>query len=292
MNNTTKKYFIDKKITEQLMELIDSGELPWQKPWNILCHKNLMANRFYRGLNPLILSMFNERNDFNSTLWVTLKVAKKFDNCIKADQFKNPAYVYLFKFEEKEDDNGDKYTQPIFRYYRVWNIDQCKINEDMQKLIDKRTPEKLEFNPIEKAEEFIKGYQDKPEVKHGGNRAFYMPTLDYVQLPPKKQFKSSEEYYSTKFHEFAHSTGHKNRLNRFNNEDKSIFKSESYSFEELIAEFTNAFCCSATGITNIIKNSAAYIQSWKKALNDNPDWLRKAASKAHQAFDYMQGIRY
>ena len=38
---------------------------------------------------------------------------------------------------------------------------------------------------------------------------------DFVMMPDAKAFYSPEEYYSTLFHELAHSTGHKSRLNRF-----------------------------------------------------------------------------
>jgi len=45
-------------------------------------------------------------------------------------------------------------------------------------------------------------------------RAFYSPSKDSVTVPELSQYAKPEEYYSTLFHELAHSTGHESRLNR------------------------------------------------------------------------------
>ena len=62
-------------------------------------------------------------------------------------------------------------------------------------------------------------------------------------MPARGLFHSSEEYYSTLFHELAHSTSHSKRLHRDNFDNPISFGSESYSKEELIAEMTAAMLC-------------------------------------------------
>jgi len=90
--------------------------------------------------------------------------------------------------------------------------------------------------------------------------------LDHIQIP---KFESSEEYYSTLFHEIAHSTGHETRLNRKGVTESKKFGSHDYSYKELIAEISSAFLCNFVKIENTFDNSAAYIQGWSKILKDN-----------------------
>ncbi len=44
-------------------------------------------------------------------------------------------------------------------------------------------------------------------IKHGGDRAFYSPAGDFIQLPVFEQFKSPEGYVSTMCHELGHNAG-------------------------------------------------------------------------------------
>lgn len=65
------------------------------------------------------------------------------------------------------------------------------------------------------------------------------------------------------------------------------FGDEAYSKEELIAEFTAAYLCAETGISNALieANHAAYIQSWLRALKNDKAMLISAAQKAQRAAD-------
>jgi antirestriction protein ArdC len=113
-----------------------------------------------------------------------------------------------------------------------------------------------------------------------------MPKEDLVNLPPLETFKTTEGYVATKFHEYAHSTGHETRLNR---EIMNVAASggEDYSFEELVAELTSAYLCARTGIDNMLENSSAYIQNWLKALRNDKTMLLKASGKAMAAVEYI-----
>jgi len=95
------------------------------------------------------------------------------------------------------------------------------------------------------------------------------------------------EYYSTLFHELAHSTGHESRLNRKELVEVHSFGTKDYSREELTAEISSAFLCAESAIENTIDNSAAYIASWRRKLADNPKWMVEASGKAQKAADYI-----
>ena len=114
--------------------------------------------------------------------------------------------------------------------------------------------------------------------------------MDYVQVPTMEQFPKAEEYYSTLFHEMTHSTGHTSRLNRFTGAAKAAaFGSEEYSKEELIAEIGAAALVNRCGIEtrHSFRNSAAYLQSWIKALRNDNTLIIGAAGKAEKAVAYI-----
>lgn len=109
-------------------------------------------------------------------------------------------------------------------------------------------------------------------------------------MPARGLFHSSEEHYSTLFHELAHSTGHAKRLHRENFDNPVSFGSESYSKEELIAEMTAAMLCGIAGIEpKTLENSAAYLKTWIARLKSDSRLLVSAASQAQKAADFIQG---
>ena len=65
--------------------------------------------------------------------------------------------------------------------------------------------------------------------------------------------------------------------------------SEEYSKEELVAEIGAASLMNETGIEtpSSFKNSAAYCQSWLKALKNDSRMIVSAASKAEKAVDLI-----
>jgi antirestriction protein ArdC len=126
-----------------------------------------------------------------------------------------------------------------------------------------------------------------PMIVHGGNSAFYSPTMDAINLPEVETFKSQPEYYATKLHEVTHSTGHPSRLNRFKESESGIFGSETYSAEELVAEMCAASLVAFCGMVAPVANSAAYLRSWATRLRKDPKQIMGAAKRAEAAYDYL-----
>ena len=142
-------------------------------------------------------------------------------------------------------------------------------------------------NPIEDCERIVSGMPLRPAVEQS-DKAWYAPGRDVVGMPSLGLFASSEEYYSTFFHELVHSTGHKTRVGREGFESVQSFGSESYSREELVAEVGAAMLCGVTGIANrTIENSAAYLRSWISRLKSDSRLIVVAASAAQKAADYI-----
>ncbi len=109
-------------------------------------------------------------------------------------------------------------------------------------------------------------------------------------MPKLEQFTSSNEYYSTLFHEMTHSTGHCSRLN-CELEKIAGFGSEEYSKEELIAEIGSAYLCEVAKIATkkTINNSVAYLQSWIKVLKNDKRLIISASGQAEKAVNFILG---
>ncbi len=273
-------------INNRIMELLEQGTVPWRKPWNADSNmpKNLISRKDYRGVNVFLLSCM----PFGSPYWLTFKQVQDRGGYVRKGEKSTP--VVFWKWIDKKDadiqDNeitGTKGKVPLLRYYSVFNLDQVEG-------IKAPEPQEIikEFNPIQKAEEAIAAMPLRPDIKYGGNRAYYSPSNDYIQLPHQHTFQSPEEYYSTAFHELAHATGHTSRVGRKSILEPSYFGSHEYSKEELVAEMGAAFLCGHTGIENrTIQNSAAYIQGWLRKLKDDKTLLIHAAAQAQKAADFI-----
>lgn len=147
------------------------------------------------------------------------------------------------------------------------------------------------------ADEMARQYTERehlPIIHAEQNRAYYTPTEDTVTLPKIDQFHSAKEYYGTLFHELTHSTGHKSRLARPGVMDKAAaFGSSTYGQEELVAEMGSAMLYSIAGLGDhpVLENSAAYIDSWAKAIKADNRLILRSANQAQRAAEFLQGIK-
>lgn len=193
--------------------------------------------------------------------------------------------VVLWKPVKKKETDGERRDYLLLRYFTVFNVEQCDG-------LDLPTDETVvEHDPIESAEAIAHGYT-AVEVRHGGDRAFYSPLLDYVQVPNLTQFDTAEHYYGTLFHELAHSTGHESRLARPSLVEPTGFGSDPYSKEELVAEMAAAFLCGEAGIDVNVEQHAGYIGHWLGALKDDRKLLVQAAAAAQKASDLVLGVKW
>ncbi len=273
-------------ITDRIIEMLESGVIPWEKPWKGAANgdgpANLMSKKPYRGVNYFMLAC----QPYESQYWLTYNQAKKKGGNVRKGE-KGTMVVFWKPMEIEENKNGKtvKSTVPFLRYYTVFNIDQ------IDGIDGPAPPEPVnpDFQPIERAEEIVANMPNPPAIQHGENRAYYRPSSDAVNMPKREMFEQSEHYYNVLFHELGHSTGHESRLNR-PELGKGMFGSEVYSKEELVAEMTAAFLSGAAGIeSKTIENSAAYIQSWIKVLKNDPKMVVHAGGAAQKAADWVLG---
>jgi antirestriction protein ArdC len=273
-------------ITSRILAELERGVVPWRRPWASKLPVNLCSQKAYRGLNVLTLGS----QGFPSRFWLTLNQANRLGGRVRRGERSSPV-IYWNIGEEREYTTRDGETRTskpfILRYSNVFNLSQTEGID----LPESALQETRENNPIEECERIVAGMPHPPAVERS-DKAWYAPGRDVVGMPSLGLFASSEEYYSTFFHELVHSTGHKSRIGREGFESVQSFGSESYSREELVAEVGAAMLCGVTGIENrTIENSAAYLRSWISRLKSDSRLIIAAASAAQRAADYILGTR-
>jgi antirestriction protein ArdC len=275
---TSKVYEI---VTDKIIAALESGGPAWRKPWAAGIPRNAISHRPYSGINALLLSMA----PYVDNRWLTMNQANQLGGKVRKGEKSTLVIFWKQNPIKAENDNGEEIEKviPLLRYYLVFNVEQCEG-------LDLPALETKAINPIVEAEAIIANMPNKPSVGFdGGDRAFYRPLSDSIHLPKRDSFESAGEYYSALFHELGHSTGHPSRLNRPTLAEVAAFGSETYSREELVAEFAAAFLCGQAGIQTTITNSAAYIAGWLKKLRSDPKLAIIAASQGQKAADYIMG---
>lgn len=267
-------------ITDRIVTLLEAGTVPWHRPWGGPEHhpKNLVSGKQYRGVNVFLLSSAG----YEAPYWLTFKQARDRDGCVKKGERGHPCVFWKW-LEHENTDTGETERHPFLKYYTVFNVQQCDRIE-----YPSLTREPQPFSPITRCENVVASMPRGPPIHHGGGRACYQPSTDEVHMPNRERFDSSEEYYSTLFHELVHSTGHPSRLRRSGITETIVFGSRTYSKEELIAEMGATFLCGHTGIENaVIDNSASYLASWLGRLRNDSRLVVQAAAQSQKAVDYV-----
>jgi antirestriction protein ArdC len=180
---------------------------------------------------------------------------------------------------EEDEKKGKKHF--ILLYHTVFNL--------MQSTLPIPAFEKNQNDRIDTCEEFIAEHSDKfaPIYHKESARAYYSPSEDIINVPDMGLFDNSESFYSTTFHEIIHSVGSEKRLARFKSTDTTIFGSETYSKEELVAELGASFLNNLNGIETVFDNSVSYLQGWLKALKNDKRMIVFAASAAEKAVEWI-----
>mgnify|MGYP002558023421 FL=1 len=275
-------------VTNRIIEQLENNIVPWEKQWSGTLDGafNRVSKKPYSILNQMLLKYNGEYATFKQ--WQELG-----GHIRKAEKSEIIVFWKMYPIKEKQDDGTEIIkTIPLLKYINVFHISQVDGVEPLKQKVTH------DIEPIEKAEKILNDYWNRENItiEHvKGDKAFYSPMFDKIQLPLFEQFKQSEEYYSTAFHESVHSTMKTSRCNRQEDRKGKVvsFGSEEYSKEELVAEVGSAQLMNIVGIetTKSFRNSTAYIQSWLKVLRNDNKFIVSASSKAEKAVNYILGIQ-
>ncbi len=281
------------EITNKIIGELEAGRAPWVQPWGTAAAKapldmpkNAATGRHYSGINVLILWGAVIEHGFPAQSWLTFRQAQALGGNVRKGEH-GTTVVYADRFvpddEKKRSRESGEEAQaiPFLKRFTVFNMAQCEgLPDDIAAPAPPSPPALIE----PKVEALIKA--TGIDVRIGGNRAFYNPAHDYVQVPPPQAYFEPINWHRTALHEIGHASGHLSRLNR---DLSGSFGSKKYAFEELVAEINAAFCCAALSIVPTVRH-ADYIASWLEVLREDNHAIVRAASQASKAADYLLGF--
>jgi len=262
-------------VTTQVAAQIEAGAGQWRMPWQAIADAgepvNALTGKAYRGGNHLVFGMVAVARGWSGH-WATYKQWRELGGQVRRGE-KATHGVKWSPIEDKV--TGEPRMVPFcFSVFSAKQVDGWEAPAP----VVRDTPER-----IAGADAFFASIG--ADVRHGGNRAAYVPAGDYITLPDLAQFEQASAYYSTSAHEHAHWSGRGSRLAR---DLSGRFGSDAYAAEELIAELSAAFTCARLGISATPRpDHAAYLASWLRVLRADSSALFHAASKAQAASDYL-----
>ena len=277
-------------ITDKIIAELEDGRLPWVQPWGtaaaqapLAMPRNAATSRQYSGINVLILWGAVIQQGYPTQHWLTFRQALSLGGNVRKGE-RGTTVVYADRFTPEDEKRRARETGedansiPFLKRFTVFNAAQCEgLPDDIA--VEAPPPPPGLIEP--RVEELIAA--TGIDFRIGGNRAFYVPSQDYVQVPPPQAYFEPINWHRTALHEMGHATGHASRLGR---DFSGAFGTRKYAFEELIAEISSAFCCASLGIVPTVRH-ADYIGSWLEVMREDSRAIVRAASQASKAADWL-----
>jgi antirestriction protein ArdC len=249
--------------------------------------RNALTGRTYSGINVLILWGAVIANGWPSQGWLTFRQAQEAGATVRKGE-RGTCVVYADRFTPEAEKQRARETGenaraiPFLKRFTVFNIAQCEglgVEPGDGLVPDPAPLPEREIVPVAESVIAASGV----DFRIGGDKAYYAPGPDYVQVPPQRAFFEPVNFYRTCLHELTHAVGHSSRLNR---NLAGSFGSRDYAREELIAEMGSAFLCASLGIEPTVRH-ADYIGAWLDVLKEDNRAIFRAASAASKAADWL-----
>jgi antirestriction protein ArdC len=275
------------EFASRIVAELENGVKPWVRPWDPdkaggpQAPFNPTTGKRYHGINVLILGMDMRAFESGDPRWMTYQQAhEKHWQVRKGEKATTIFFAKPCEVEDDETDDGRK-TVRVLKHYAVFHASQI----DGIPAYNAPGVEEAPWTRPESTDIILKN--SGATIRIGGDRAFYSPPTDHIQLPPENAFRGPPEFAATAMHELGHWSGGKSRLNR---DMQHRFGSAGYAMEELRAELGSAFIASELGIPTDIPRHASYIADWIKPLKDDKREIFRAAADAQRIADMLLGF--
>lgn len=277
------------KVTSEIARLLEQGVMPWRAPWDrakaLAMTPGLplrVTGEPYRGANVVFLWAAQIAHGFTRRTWLTYNQALKLGAQVRKGEKACSVIYYGHSVARDKDEGAETETKDsayrFLKLFYVFNVDQIDgLPEDfgVETIFESIAPSAIE--------NWAAACGARARI--GGPIAFYAPSQDAIQMPPKPAFLSEEHWAATLLHELTHFTGHDSRLNRLADCSRDR---KARAFEELIAEIGSAILGAMIGLSpHHLEDHAAYINDWLDALHDQPRTFLSAAAKAQAAVDWL-----
>lgn len=275
----TEKRDVAAEVTARIIEALEAGTAPWVRPWKSgvgpdaefgggLMPSNAITGRCYRGINVLILWAAATSKGYSDSRWLTFNQAKAAGGSVRKGE--RASQIVFWKWLVKDEGKPTEKRIPMARTISLFNVAQCDG-------LDLAAPAPMPEHEAGAADRLAE--QAGAVVRRGGDRAFYAPGADFIQMPVAEAFATRSDYESTLLHELTHWTGAANRLDRTFGKR---FGDAAYAAEELVAELGSAFLCARLGIEGKLQH-AEYLATWVEVLRSDKHAIFTAAREAEKA---------
>lgn len=275
------------EITDRIVSSLEAGVQPWFQPWKSgqpVAFPRRHNGESYRGVNVVILWIASMEKGYRNPTWMTFNQAKDLGGHVRKGE--HGTQIVFTSSYTKDGDDGESRTVKFLKTYTVFNCEQIEGLPEKYALPPEPVVENTDVRS-ETADAFFAGLG--MDLRHGGNKAFYQPTADYVQMPEFGDFVSAADYYCTLSHESIHWTKNEKRLDR--DLGKKRWGDEGYAMEELVAEIGAAFVAADLGLMAKPRaDHASYIANWLQVLKNDKRAIFSAAHLAEQAASYLHSI--
>ena len=199
------------EITDKIIADLEAGRVPWVQPWGrtaatapLGMPKNVTTGRHYSGINVIILWSAVMERGFSGQSWLTFRQALSLDGHVRRGE-RGTTVVYADRFvpddeRRRADEEGNEpQAIPFLKRFTVFNTDQCEnLPEDLT--TPSLPPPDGTILPQAKALIQATG----ADLRIGGERAFYVPSEDYIQVPPASAYFEPVNWHRTALHELGH----------------------------------------------------------------------------------------
>ena len=288
------RFDLHQTLTNQIIAAIErvSAEdfrLPWHRSgMSSIQPRNALTTNAYRGINIVSLWVAAEANQYPFAMWSSYKQWQELGAQVRKGEKSSLVVFYKdYDTEPNPVDENDDGKRRVARHSAVFNVAQVENFT----LPDTPTTSLVERDA--KADAFFAA--TKADIRHGGERACYRPSQDFIQMPDEKLFRGSqygtpkEDYYCVLGHETTHWTAHDTRLKR---ELGKRFGDFQYCAEELIAELGSAFLSAELGISPQPRlDHAQYLKHWLEMMKSDSRAIFTAAARAQEAVAFLSSLQ-
>lgn len=273
-------------VTAEIGRLLERGVMPWRAPWNAELAQAMTpglplrsTGQPYKGANVPLLWAAQISRGYARRTWLTFRQTLELGGHVRKGEKACPV-IFYGRAESKSADEQSEEGQHSYRFlklFHVFNVEQC---DGLDLPVEPTAPAVADLPALH---DWVK--RAGAQVRIGGDKAFYAPSVDSIFLPHVSAFLNEEHWTATLAHEAIHFTGHKSRLDRLS--DYTTDR-KARAREELTAELGAAIIGATVGLAPYhLEDHATYIADWLKAVRDEPRAFFGAAAKAQAAVDWL-----
>jgi antirestriction protein ArdC len=297
---TPRKFYINKFLSDQFVARIKEGLIPWRRPWiGKVPLQNGISGHQYQGLNVFQLTLASIENDFRQPYWLTWNQVHKQGGEILPEHKRNGTMFVFYKdhpikemVQAEDPETGELIEQevekkvPLLRYGTLYNIAQCK-NLRLTDLPAYKAAERFEQTEdrdlVKLTIDFLKQSPDNPEIVFSDEATEAYYDGNKLVTPPNFKCETDEDFA---FGLFKAAVSASPRTNRPTFQDQRL----DHQHNEIIKEIGAGLLCGKLGIRppQVVEDDT--VQSWIRAMNQEPRLLVRAAGQAQKAVSAIAGI--